>query len=59
MRLLSDESVEINHSIDKESHFSDEETRKCSRVTLLFNKTETNLRVPVEGQKKRHDYKDR
>lgn len=51
--LLSDESVEINQSIAKESNFSDEETRTCSRVILLSNKTEANLSIPVEGQKKK------
>lgn len=51
--LLSDESVEINQSIAKESNFSDEETRTCSRVILLSNKTEAKLSIPVEGQKKK------
>lgn len=55
MRLFSDDSVEINRSITKESDFSDEETRICFMVILLSNKTEAKLRIPVEGQKKKKE----
>lgn len=55
VRLLSDDSVEINRSIAQESNFSGEETRTCSRVTLLFNKTEAKHSIPEEGQRKKRE----
>lgn len=58
MRLLSDDSVEINRSIAQEGNFSGEETRTCSRVILLFNKTEAKRSIPEEGQRKKEKGKN-
>lgn len=58
MRLLSDDSVEINRSMAQESNFSGEETRTYSRVILLFNKTEAKRSIPEEGQRKKEKSKN-
>lgn len=58
MRLLSDDSVEINRSMAQESNFSGEETRTYSRVILLFNKTEAKRSIPEEGQIKKEKSKN-